>query len=158
MACSSGTCGKKTKVDVQVTQGIKNLDWILPAASIKDSIQITTLTSDKKYKIDAKTSQIYPGPVLVEGTLATMSMQKTTGKVWKSTELVYTFNAFNGVPNLGLIHFDFENEAIQQGNNAVKCEDMVASKNLVCTVEKYSSSLYIKRIKVSDLPAIGVGS
>jgi hypothetical protein len=112
MTCPSGTCAKKTQVDVLVTQGIKNLDWILPASSIKDSIQMTVLTSDKLYKIDAKTSGLYPSPVLVEGTLAAMTLQKTPGKVWKETEMIYTFKAPNGIPNLGLIHFEFKNEAI----------------------------------------------
>ena len=57
--------------------------------------------------IDAKTSGLYPAPALVEGTLASMSMQKTPGMVWKATEMMYTFEAPNGVPNLGLIHFEF---------------------------------------------------
>ena len=59
------------------------------------------MTSDKQYMIDSKTSGLYPAPALVEGTLASMTMEKTAGKVWKDTEMVYTFNAPNGVPSLG---------------------------------------------------------
>ena len=51
--------------------------------------------------IDSKTSGLYPAPALVEGTLASMTMEKTAGKVWKDTEMVYTFKALNGVPSLG---------------------------------------------------------
>ena len=60
------------------------------------------------YKIDAKTSNLFPSPVMNEGTLGNMSLVKAAGKVWKPTEMTFSFTSPNGLPNQGIALFEFK--------------------------------------------------
>lgn len=75
-------------------------------------MRVTTFTSDRKYKIDERTNNIFAVPVLIEGDLLQMLLQKTPGRVGAPTDFTFSFTTLNTIQAGGTVRIEFEDDSL----------------------------------------------
>ena len=93
-------CDTKSSFALRVTEGIQNPSWI---PSLVDSIEVKTFTSDLAYKIDQRTSGLETSPALEEGSIQSMTFEKSPGQVGESTSFSFGMLTLNMIPVGGYI-------------------------------------------------------
>ena len=149
VACA-GLCQPGTTFTLRVINGISNPTWI-PTGESLESIRATSYTQDRLYKIDESQSTIHASPGLIEGSLTSLALTKTPGRVGAPTDFSFSTNTLNAIPAGGIVTIEFEDDSLQLSDPVASpyCETGDGLRSLPCSADTHASGL-ISKITIED--------